>query len=77
MGIEEDRALGTSAYWDGRYAEVEGQTSLHEWFRSFDELVPFFEANLFEAAQRRAKDDPFILHLGSGDSVCSPSPSPI
>jgi hypothetical protein len=63
---EEDRALASPEYWDGRYAENDG----HEWFRTFADLRPFFERNLFAANGFLPQDDPYIVHFGSGDSVC-------
>jgi hypothetical protein len=63
MTIEEDQALSSPEYWDGRYAGGGG----HEWFRSFDDLEPFLRPNLFETFA--SSGEPLILHLGSGDSV--------
>jgi hypothetical protein len=72
MPDEEDRALATCEYWDGRYGEVEDEKILHEWFRPFDALMPLFDTHLFNVTGRRAEENPFILHLGSGDSVRLP-----
>lgn len=71
MTAEEDQALSHADYWDGRYSESksEAQPQLHEWFRGFNELQPFFQKNLFETPNVRPEDNPLILHLGSGDSV--------
>lgn len=63
MTIEEDQALSSPEYWDGRYA---GGGGGHEWFRSFDDLEPFLRPNLFETFA--PSGEPLILHLGSGDS---------
>lgn len=63
MTIEEDRALSSPDYWDGRYAGGDG----HEWFRSYDDLEPFLRPSLFEAFA--PSSEPVVLHLGSGDSV--------
>ncbi|KAM5356709.1 hypothetical protein ACJ41O_003355 [Fusarium nematophilum] len=69
MTVEEDQQLGRPEYWDGRYATSSSDTPTHEWFRSFDDLEPYFRRNLFEQPGRTAADNPRILHLGSGDSV--------
>jgi hypothetical protein len=69
---EDPAALGHASFWDQRYAsaskseENDDSKPTHEWFRTFDSLLPFFEKHLFNV---RSKDD-LILHLGSGDSVC-------
>lgn len=64
---EGEGALSTSEYWDKRYATADGQNATHEWFKSFDALLPFLESNLFTT--RPVEHKPKILHLGSGDSV--------
>lgn len=69
MTAEEDQALGRPDYWDKRYSTSDGEAPMHEWFRSFSELEPFFRNNLFGLQGSRAEDNPLILHLGSGDSV--------
>lgn len=68
MALEEDRALSSSEYWDSRYSSS-GDGQLHEWFRSFENLEPFFQDNFFNVQGMTAEDDPLVLHLGSGDSV--------
>ncbi|KAH7233074.1 S-adenosyl-L-methionine-dependent methyltransferase [Fusarium tricinctum] len=69
MTIEEDQQLGYSEYWDSRYVTSKSDEPTHEWFRSFEHLLPFLSKNLLEQPGRTAKDEPKILHLGSGDSV--------
>lgn len=69
MTIEEDQQLSNSEYWDSRYVTSNGDDPTHEWFRSFDHLLPFLSKNLLEQPGRTAQDNPKILHLGSGDSV--------
>ncbi|KAG8632154.1 hypothetical protein KVT40_001294 [Elsinoe batatas] len=69
MTIEEDKALSTSSYWDGRYQQSESDVPTHEWFKSYSELEPFLAKNLFSVQGLRPEDDPQILHLGSGDST--------
>ncbi|KAL7783850.1 hypothetical protein V8C37DRAFT_396741 [Trichoderma ceciliae] len=70
MPTEDDQALGYPSYWDGRYSKSDGEAPTHEWFRSFSDLEPFFQNNLFGLQSLKAEDNPLILHLGSGDSVC-------
>lgn len=72
MTKEEDQALARPDYWDGRYAQGDGEAPTHEWFRSFQELESFFRPNLFDIAGFTPRDNPLILHLGSGDSVSIP-----
>lgn len=67
-GSKEAEALATPGYWDNRYLQSDGENPTHEWFRSFEALEPFFTRHLFEP--RSADQNPRILHLGSGDSVC-------
>lgn len=67
LSTAELKRLAHSEYWDERYAEVGPDEQVHEWFRSFNDLKPFFERHLFSA--RAADTAPRILHLGSGDSV--------
>ncbi|KAG8668148.1 hypothetical protein FPOAC1_007521 [Fusarium poae] len=69
MTIEEDQQLSNSEYWDSRYVTSNGDDPTHEWFRSFEHLLPFLGKNLLEQPGRTAQDNPKILHLGSGDSV--------
>ncbi|KAK0629096.1 S-adenosyl-L-methionine-dependent methyltransferase [Bombardia bombarda] len=73
---DEGKALAHASYWDNRYTEAAAAADdskaaqLHEWFRSFQELEPFFQRNLIDAAPRfKPQASPLILHLGSGDSV--------
>lgn len=70
MTAEEDQALGRADYWDSRYSKSDGEAPTHEWFRSFSDLEPFFRNNLFGLQSFKAEDNPLVLHLGSGDSVC-------
>lgn len=67
MSELELKRLAHSEYWDERYANVGPDEQVHEWFRSFDDLVPMFERHLFQV--RGPETAPKILHLGSGDSV--------
>jgi hypothetical protein len=71
MSSEEAQALGRSEFWDERYAKADSDKPTHEWFRAFDALEPFFEKYLFHARGEQGKGGK-VLHLGSGDSVCSP-----
>ena len=61
--------LAHPEYWNERYAEVGPDEQVHEWFRSFNDLKPFFDQHIFQA--RGPETSPRILHLGSGDSVSS------
>jgi hypothetical protein len=70
MSSEEAQALGRSEFWDERYAKADSDKPTHEWFRAFDALEPFFEKYLFQARGAEGKTGK-VLHLGSGDSVCS------
>lgn len=74
MTVKEDQALSRADYWDGRYQESDGETAVHEWFRGFTQLEPFFQKNLISRPNFTPQDDPFIIHLGSGDSVSSLPP---
>jgi hypothetical protein len=64
--------LSHSKYWDGRYLSEQkvspnGTQSMldsYEWFRSFEQLRPFFEDNLPPSSSGC-----HILHLGCGNSV--------
>ena len=67
MSEAELRRLAYPEYWDERYNEVGPEKQVHEWFRSFDELVPFLNRHLFQ--EHGPETAPMILHLGSGDSV--------
>lgn len=69
MQTAEIKRLAHSDYWDERYAEVGPEEQVHEWFRSFNDLRPFFNQHLFE--MRGPETAPVVLHLGSGDSVGS------
>jgi len=67
MSDAETKRLAHAEYWDGRYAEVGPDEQVHEWFRSFNDLEPFFARHLFQV--RGPETAPKILHLGSGDST--------
>ncbi|KAK0736324.1 S-adenosyl-L-methionine-dependent methyltransferase [Apiosordaria backusii] len=69
MDADNDRALSSASYWDERYSQSDGSAPTHEWFRSFSALGPFFASNLLDSPGFTPADDPFILHLGSGDSA--------
>jgi hypothetical protein len=71
MSSEEAQALGRSEFWDERYAKADSDKPTHEWFRAFDALEPFFEKYLFQTRGDEGKGG-WVLHLGSGDSVCPP-----
>ncbi|OCK74792.1 hypothetical protein K432DRAFT_420143 [Lepidopterella palustris CBS 459.81] len=61
------KRLAHSEYWDERYAGVGPDEQVHEWFRSFNDLMPFFDRHLFQV--RRVERAIRIIHLGSGDST--------
>ena len=67
MQEAEIKRLAHADYWNERYTEVGPNKQVHEWFRSFEDLKPFFEQHLFEP--RAPETMPKVLHLGSGDSV--------
>lgn len=69
MPDAETKHLAHADYWDERYASVAPENQVHEWFRSFNDLEPFLDRHLFQV--RGPEMAPKILHLGSGDSVCS------
>lgn len=63
------QALAHPDYWDKRYAAGSStRAPTHEWFMGFDDLLPFFELQLFR--HYSPESNPMIVHLGSGDSVC-------
>jgi hypothetical protein len=64
---EEAEALAHPGYWDARYTGSDGKTPSHEWFRTYNDLQPFFSKYLFESYA--PETEPKILHLGAGDSV--------
>ena len=70
MEATNDQELSHAKYWDERYSQSDGSVPTHEWFRSFSTLEPFFASNLIDSEGFTPQDEPFILHLGSGDSVC-------
>jgi EEF1A lysine methyltransferase 4 len=70
MGNETDKVLSSPDYWDKHYSKSDGTNPTHEWFRSFDDLGPFFEKNLL--GTRPPESTPRILHLGCGDSASPP-----
>ncbi|KAI9750232.1 MAG: NADH dehydrogenase [ubiquinone] flavoprotein 1, mitochondrial, partial [Chaenotheca gracillima] len=67
MSDADTKRLALVEYWDKRYANVATDQQVHEWFRSFDDLEPFFARRLFQV--RGPETAPKILHLGSGDST--------
>lgn len=69
MAASNDQALGHALYWDEHYSQSDGSTPTHEWYVQFSDLEPFFERNIFASPGLTAKDNPMVLHLGSGDSV--------
>jgi EEF1A lysine methyltransferase 4 len=66
---DHDQALSHASFWDERYLQSDGITPTQEWYRSFSDLEAFFERNLFTSPGHGPKDDPLLMHLGSGDSV--------
>ncbi len=73
MSSAAQKELASSAYWDKRYAEekssgVEKGEDEYEWFRAFAKLKPFLERHI-----PPVQNDPKILHLGCGKSVCESS----
>ena len=79
MAGSDDSVLSHAEYWDGRYkssADVDAHGQAHEWFRSFASLEPFLREHLFDAPGLAARDEPAVLHLGSGDSVRDAPPFP-
>lgn len=57
-------ALSRVEYWNTRYISEKDDLSEYEWFRTFDNLQPFFESNLPPAS-----DEVRLIHLGCGLSV--------
>ncbi|OTA01900.1 hypothetical protein A9Z42_0022440 [Trichoderma parareesei] len=60
-----DEALATPEYWDDYYIKPDGD---HEWFRTYKQLKPFLAQHLFNREGLQPKDNPLILHPGSGES---------
>lgn len=67
MSVAETKRLAHIEYWDDRYAEEGSDKQVYEWFRSFNDIEPFFNRHLFQI--RGPETAPRILHLGSGNSV--------
>ena len=67
MSDAETKRLALAEYWDERYGTVGPDQQVHEWFRSFQDLEPFFSRRLFQV--RGPETAPRVVHLGSGDSV--------
>ncbi|EGR46995.1 uncharacterized protein TRIREDRAFT_65214 [Trichoderma reesei QM6a] len=66
---KEYRELATREYWDKYYAAAKKSNEKgHEWFRTYEQLKPFFARNLFNREGLQVKDNPMILHPGSGES---------
>jgi len=65
---EEQAALTYAAYWDEHYSQPQSAQT-HEWYRSFDDLEPFFERNLFTSPGHTPQNDTLVMHLGSGGST--------
>jgi len=68
---EDLKELAHLEYWDQRYASAEKESkdgsaviASFEWFRTFENLRPFFEKHL-----PAASSGCYILHLGCGNSV--------
>ena len=68
MATKDDRVLSGSEYWDNRYSSS-NDAQTHEWFRSFVDLEPFLQEQLFGISGLTVDNDPVVLHLGSGESV--------
>lgn len=66
MNDEEVEKLVYPEFWDQRYIHSAGDEPTHEWYRTFEDLAPFF-VKLYEAYG--PETNPKLLHLGSGDSV--------
>jgi len=72
-------ALGFAEYWNKRYnidktiksEEVAGDPKSdlpsYDWFRSYTSIKPFLQKHMPPAVA----EQPRILHLGCGNSVCS------
>lgn len=68
MSTDSLKELGFAEYWNKRYENLSGPgDSSHEWFRSFDHLRILLETHLPPPSA-----NPWILHLGCGDSVRLP-----
>lgn len=73
---DHDAALSSADYWDQYYGANTsidvgdaGGAPTHEWFRSFDDIQEFLGRNLINAIGRTPSDNPWVVHIGSGDSV--------
>jgi hypothetical protein len=68
----ETEELTTASFWDKRYDSPPTDSSstgpTYEWLRGFDSLKPWLKKHLFDV--RPAEQNPRILNLGCGDSVC-------
>lgn len=64
--------LTFASFWDKRYdsrsTDPSSTEPTHEWFRGFSSLKPWLKKHLFDVWP--AEQNPRILHLGCGDSVC-------
>jgi hypothetical protein len=68
---DEPKELPLPQYWDERYASAKKENedgiaaiASFEWFRTFENLQPFFEKHLPPASSGC-----YILHLGCGNSL--------
>lgn len=67
---DHDAALSSAGYWDKYYLPGgEGEAPTPAWFRSFEEIQEFVRRNLIQAQGRTPADNPWIVHIGSGNSV--------
>jgi len=56
-------------YWDQRYRRSAAD-ELFEWFKPFKSIEPLLTAHLPKPTQGDGEEQPRILHLGCGNSVC-------
>ena len=47
------KRLAHSEYWDERYARAGPDKQVHEWFRSFNDLMPLFDRHLSKYGEWR------------------------
>ncbi|KAL9115610.1 MAG: hypothetical protein Q9187_007235 [Circinaria calcarea] len=58
--------LASAEYWDARYSSTAEST--YEWFKSYNNLKPFFSRHL-PAAKDENRANVRLLHLGCGNST--------
>ncbi|RMZ76195.1 hypothetical protein DV737_g4933, partial [Chaetothyriales sp. CBS 132003] len=74
MSEAELKRLAHSEYWDERYGEVGPDEQVHEWFRSFDDLVPLFDRHLFRMDQIPSESVDVAFDKGTLDAMIYGSP---